>query len=51
MVAAMSIDGYIACHVVPGSVNGDEFFNFVVNEVVSFQLFVCHILFVLTWIS
>ena len=51
MVAAMSIDGYIACHVVPGSVDGDEFFDFVVNEVVSFKLFVHHVLFLLTWIS
>jgi transposase len=34
IVAAMSVDGYVAQRVVEGSVDGDEFFNFIVEEVV-----------------
>ena len=32
MVAAMGIKGYIATHIVEGSVDGDEFFEFIVNS-------------------
>ena len=35
MVAAMSLDGYEALSVIPGSVNGDISFNFIVNDVVN----------------
>jgi transposase len=38
MVAAMSLDGYEALTVVPGSVDGDIFFDFIVNDVVSMSL-------------
>jgi transposase len=34
MVAAMSLDGYEALSVVPGSVDGEAFFDFIVNDVV-----------------
>jgi transposase len=34
MVAALSLDGYEAVHVVPGSVDGEEFLDFIVNDVV-----------------
>lgn len=34
IVPALSLDGYIALRVVPGSVDGGEFFDFVVNDVV-----------------
>jgi transposase len=37
MVAAMGIEGYLATRVVEGSVDGDEFFDFIVNEVVCFE--------------
>ncbi|KZP32788.1 hypothetical protein FIBSPDRAFT_656379, partial [Athelia psychrophila] len=33
MVAALSVDGYIATRVVPGSLDGDEFFDFIVHDV------------------
>ena len=41
MVAALSLDGYEAVHVVPGSVDGEEFLDFIVNSVVcrTFYLF------------
>ena len=34
MVAALSLDGYEAVHIVPGSVDGEEFLNFIVDDVV-----------------
>ena len=34
MVAALSLDGYESVHVVPGSVDGEEFLDFIVNDVV-----------------
>jgi transposase len=34
MVAAMGVEGYIATHIIEGSVDGDEFFDFIVNSVV-----------------
>ncbi|THV04577.1 hypothetical protein K435DRAFT_573727, partial [Dendrothele bispora CBS 962.96] len=34
LVAALGIDGYAAARVVPGSVDGEEFFDFVVSEVI-----------------
>jgi hypothetical protein len=30
----MSIEGYVGTHIVPGSVDGDEFFEFIVEDVV-----------------
>jgi hypothetical protein len=36
ILAAMSVDGYVGTHAVPGSVDGDEFFDFTVNDIVSF---------------
>ncbi len=41
MVAALSLDGYEAVHVVPGSVDGEEFLDFIINNVVccTFYLF------------
>lgn len=35
MVAALTTEGYAAVRVVPGSVNGEEFFDFIVEDVVS----------------
>ena len=35
IVAAMSVDGYVGTRVVPGSVDGDDFFEFIVEDVVS----------------
>jgi uncharacterized membrane protein len=35
LVAAMSTQGYIATRIVPGSINAFEFFEFVVEDVVS----------------
>lgn len=34
MVAALSLDGYEAVHVVPGSIDGEDFLDFVINAVV-----------------
>jgi hypothetical protein len=34
MVAALSLDGYKAVRVVSGSVDGEEFLDFIVNDVV-----------------
>ena len=34
IVAAITVDGYIGTRVVPGSVDGDEFFDFIVEDVV-----------------
>lgn len=35
LVAAMGVDGYLASRVVEGSVDGEEFFDFIVQDVVS----------------
>ncbi|KDQ58638.1 hypothetical protein JAAARDRAFT_57538 [Jaapia argillacea MUCL 33604] len=35
LVAALGVDGYIAAHAVPGSVDGGEFLDFILEEVVS----------------
>lgn len=35
IVAALHIGGYMATRIVPGSVNSDEFFDFIVHDVVS----------------
>lgn len=40
MVAALSLDGYEAVHVVPGSVDGEEFLDYIVNEVVRCMFYV-----------
>ena len=34
MVTALSLDGYEGVHAVPGSVDGEEFLDFIVNIVV-----------------
>ena len=34
ILAAMSIEGYMGTHIVPGSVDGDKFFDFIVNVIV-----------------
>jgi hypothetical protein len=34
IVAGIGVDGYVATRVVPGCVNGDEFFEFIVENVV-----------------
>ena len=34
IVAAITVDGYIGTRIVPGSVDGDEFFDFIVEDVV-----------------
>ncbi|TFK64995.1 hypothetical protein BDN72DRAFT_739684, partial [Pluteus cervinus] len=33
LVAALSVDGYVGARVVSGSVDGEEFFDFIVTEV------------------
>ena len=35
MVAAITIDGYIATHIVPGSFNAEEFRDYITEQVVS----------------
>ena len=45
LIAAMSVDGYVATWVVNGSVNTTEFFDFIVGEVVSVPL--CHMMLML----
>jgi hypothetical protein len=35
ILAAITIDGYIGTRIVAGSVDGDEFFDFIVNDIVS----------------
>jgi transposase len=37
-VAALGLDGYLACRIVPGSVDGWEFFDFIVEDVVRGRL-------------
>ena len=39
----MSVDGYVGTRVVPGSVDGDDFFEFIVEDVVS-KFFLLHCL-------
>ena len=38
ILPALTIDGYLAVRVVEGSINGAEFYDFVVNDVVSLLL-------------
>ncbi|KAF8220664.1 hypothetical protein L208DRAFT_1066892, partial [Tricholoma matsutake] len=33
ILAAMSVEGYVGTRIVPGSVDGDEFFDFIVNDI------------------
>jgi transposase len=40
ILPALTLDGYIAVRVVEGSIDGAEFYDFVVNDVVSMQLIV-----------
>ena len=37
ILPAMNVEGYMACRVVQGSINGEEFFDFIVQDVVSFS--------------
>jgi transposase len=41
MVAALSLDGYEAVRVVPGSVDGEEFLDFITNDVVCSTVSLC----------
>ena len=34
ILPALTVEGYIAVRVVEGSINGEEFFDFVVNDLV-----------------
>ncbi|KAF8228046.1 hypothetical protein L208DRAFT_1293428, partial [Tricholoma matsutake] len=40
ILLALTLDGYIAVQVVEGSIDGAEFYDFVVNDVVRMQLIV-----------
>ena len=42
ILPALTVDGYIAAQVVEGSIDGLEFFDFVVEDVVSSSLESCH---------
>jgi hypothetical protein len=44
MVAALSLDGYEAVDVVPGSVDGEGFLNFIVDDVVRRMFYLFRIL-------
>ncbi|KAJ7242535.1 hypothetical protein C8J57DRAFT_1084317, partial [Mycena rebaudengoi] len=33
ILAAITVDGYLGTRIVPGSVDGDEFFDFIVNDI------------------
>jgi transposase len=44
MVAALSLDGYEAVRVVPGSVDGEEFLDYIVNDVVRCMFYLFNIL-------
>ncbi|KAL1684457.1 hypothetical protein GGG16DRAFT_25050, partial [Schizophyllum commune] len=33
ILPALTLDGYIACRVVEGSVDGEEFFDFIITDV------------------
>ena len=39
IVAALTVDGYITQRVVPGSLDGEEFFDFITQDVVRFTPF------------
>jgi len=42
ILPAITVDGYIAVRVVEGSVDGAEFFDFVLNDLVSMKGFQFH---------
>ena len=48
ILPALTLDGYIAICVIEGSIDGEEFFNFVLNDVVSSRLLSCQINMLLT---
>ena len=50
MVAALSLDGYEGVRVVPGSVDGEEFLDFIINDVVCRYMFYL-IIFLLTTVK
>jgi hypothetical protein len=39
MVTALLLDGYEAGHVVLGSVDGEEFLDFIINDVVHYMFY------------
>jgi len=39
ILPAMTVDGYIATRIIPGSVGGTEFFDFIVEDVVHSRTF------------
>jgi len=51
ILPALTLDGYIAIHVVKGSIDGEEFFDFVLNDVVSSRPRSCQINMLLTSFS
>jgi transposase len=51
ILPALTLDGYIAIHVVEGSIDGEEFFDFVLNDVVSSRPCSCRINMLLTSFS
>jgi hypothetical protein len=50
MITALSLDGYKAVHVVPGSVDGEEILDFIINNVVCYYMFYL-IIFLLTTVK
>ena len=50
MVTALSLDGYVGVHIVLGSVDGEEFLDFIINDVVSRYMFYL-IIFLLTTVK
>jgi hypothetical protein len=50
MIAALSLDGYEGVHVVPGSVDGEEFLDFIINDVVHCYMFYL-VIFLLTTVK
>jgi hypothetical protein len=50
MVAALSLDGYKGIRVVPGSVDGEEFLDFIINDVVHRYMFYL-VIFLLTTVK
>jgi hypothetical protein len=50
MIAALSSDGYEGVCVVPGSVDGEEFLDFIINDMVHCYMFYL-IIFLLTTVK
>jgi hypothetical protein len=50
MIAALSLDGYEGVYVVPGSIDGEEFLDFIINDMVHCYMFYL-IIFLLTTVK